>query len=471
MAHEVIMPQLGLSMDNGRIIRWLKGSGQRVQTGEVLLEVESDKAILEVEAIHSGILQTLKGPEDSLIPVGATIAYLLEDGEVLPPKSRELRSTIPASSSSSERLSYTASESSIKETPILRDHDHPRSSPAARRRAKELGLDWQLATGTGPDGRIKESDILQLAARKEIVSVPSEVISPIPKMKINISPIARNIAEAVGLDLEEFAMQHPGKRLEREDVYQAIKETLDQARKLSKKGQLVAGPISHRVPINDLRRIIAERMANSAHSTAPVTLMTEADATEIVKILENLKTDASHFRIPSYNAILAKLVSIALSEHPDLNSRMEGDTLVYWETVNIGIAVDTTRGLVVPVIHDAQTKSLFDLSEEMEKLLARASTGKAMPDELKGSTFTITNLGMYEITSFTPIINTPECAVLGVGRLAQKMVITKGEPAIRTMLPLNLTFDHRIVDGAPAARFLQKVKHLIEQPYLWWQLR
>jgi pyruvate dehydrogenase E2 component (dihydrolipoamide acetyltransferase) len=171
--------------------------------------------------------------------------------------------------------------------------------------------------------------------------------------------------------------------------------------------------------------------------------------------------------VPSYNVLIAKLVAAALMEHPHLNASLDGDELVYWNTVNIGIAVDTERGLVVPVVPDVQEKSIRQLAPAVNDLLSRAADGKALPDELTGGTFTITNLGYLDIDAFTPIINPPECAVLGVGRLLEKMVVVDGEPAIRTMVALSLTFDHRLVDGAPAARFLQRVKQYIEQPYLW----
>jgi pyruvate dehydrogenase E2 component (dihydrolipoamide acetyltransferase) len=208
-------------------------------------------------------------------------------------------------------------------------------------------------------------------------------------------------------------------------------------------------------------------MALSAYTTAAVTLTTKADATELVRIREILKADGQSETVPSYNVLIACLVARALVEHPALNASIEGQEIVYWETANIGIAVDTPRGLVVPVLRDVQDKSVRAIAKQANDLLHRAAEGKAFPDELTGSTFTITNLGTYDIDAFTPIINPPECAVLGVGRLVKENLVVDDQPAIRTMLALSLTFDHRLVDGAPAARFLQRVKHFIERPYLW----
>jgi pyruvate dehydrogenase E2 component (dihydrolipoamide acetyltransferase) len=223
------------------------------------------------------------------------------------------------------------------------------------------------------------------------------------------------------------------------------------------------------LPISTVRRTIADRMATSAHTVAPVTLTTEADATELVRLRKQLKDDGSQ-PAPSYNDLMARLVAQALLEHPMVNARFDGDTIVQAATANIGVAVDTDRGLLVPVLRDVQTKTLRQIARESAALVERARTGRISPDDLHGGTFTITNLGMYEIDAFTPIINLPECAILGVGRIVPKQVVVDAEAervAIRQMAFLSLTFDHRLVDGAPAARFLQRVKQYVEKPYLW----
>jgi pyruvate dehydrogenase E2 component (dihydrolipoamide acetyltransferase) len=228
-------------------------------------------------------------------------------------------------------------------------------------------------------------------------------------------------------------------------------------------------PVGQATPITSVRRTIAERMATSAHSVAAVTLTTEADATELVRLREQLESDAAQ-PLPAYNDVLAKLVAQALTEHPALNARWEGDTILQATTVNIGIAVDTERGLLVPVLRDVQSKSLRQIAGESAALIDRARSGRITADEMQGGTFTITNLGMYEVDAFTPIINLPECAILGVGRIVPKQVVVDAEAervAIRHMAFLSLTFDHRLVDGAPAARFLQRVKQYVEKPYLW----
>ena len=225
------------------------------------------------------------------------------------------------------------------------------------------------------------------------------------------------------------------------------------------------------IPISRTRNTIAERMAASSNTTAPVTLTTEVDATELAKLRKQLKGDNPAGRpVPSYNDLLAKLCSVALAEHPMLNARFEGDEIVQSAAVNIGLAVDTERGLLVPVIRDVAAKNLRQIAGESAALIEATRAGTMQADSLSGGTFTISNLGMYEIDAFTPIINLPQCAILGVGRIVPKVVVIDAESeqtAIRHMLFISLTFDHRLVDGAPAGRFLQRIKQFIEQPYLW----
>ena len=484
-AHEIVMPQLGLSMDSGQIIQWLKNSGDLVRQGEILLEVESDKSVVEVEAVTGGRLHIVHGPEAGQVKVGQVIGYLLAEG-VEPPDSRQPAggALLPAREAAAAAPGTVVS-SLTPVAPVDGKRRLP-STPAARRRAAELGVDWRLATPSGLRGQIREPDVIALA---EVLATakPAPTAQPRAIPEISITPVAQRLAEATGLDLAVLSQAHPGERLEREDVEQALRQAVAEAQQATLAPQRAAAPetvdatrpawpldeIQHGLParhepVSLLRRIVAERMAASAHTGAAVTLMTKADATELVRLRDALKEDGSVQPVPSYNVLLAALVARALVEHPLLNATLNGDEIIFWGIANIGIAVDTARGLVVPVLHDAAAKTLALLAAEAEDLLARAATGKAQPDELTGGTFTITNLGAQEIDFFTPLINPPQCAVLGVGRLNKEWVVGEGDqPVARSMLPLSLTFDHRLVDGAPAARFLKRVKQFVEQPYLW----
>jgi pyruvate dehydrogenase E2 component (dihydrolipoamide acetyltransferase) len=462
MAYEVVMPRLGWNMESGALSSWRKKDGDFVNPGDILFEVESEKAVQEVEAVESGILRI---PPDSpglsqVVPVGTLLAYLLLPGEALP-----VPITNPATPNpviiSSAPLTATLAD-------IPTHSGRKAISPRAARLAAELGIDWSILQGSGRTGRIVERDVRQ-AALLLTTAAPAEV---------EASPLARRLAQEMGLDLAHLAAQMPGKRIERADVETAIRSTLQAVahpnRLASEKagGKTFARTVQ---PVSSVRRLTAGRLASSAHSAAAVTLTTEADATELVQLRRQLNEDGASL-VPTYTDLMVCLVAHALVEHPQLNAHFEGEMnhpsamIVQPGVVNIGIAVDTERGLLVPVLPAVQTKSLRQIAQESEVLIEKARSGKIHPDEMKDGTFTITNLGMYDIDAFTPIINLPECAVLGVGRIVPKQVVVDADTeqlAIRHMLFLSLTFDHRLVDGAPAARFLQRVKQLIEKPYLW----
>ena len=279
------------------------------------------------------------------------------------------------------------------------------ASPRARRAAAELGVDWRRLVGSGRGGRILERDITGAGLRSQ----------------------AR--AEAP---------QAPGVRLE----------------------------------FNGIRRLTAERMALSARTVAPVTLTTEADATPLVRLREQALAERQHEpeRVPGYTDVLVKIAAIALAEQPALNASLTEDGLIQHRDINIGIAVETDTGLVAPVVRGADSMSVEAIARESRRLIEAARSATIRADNLAGATFTITNLGMYDVDAFTPIINLPQCAILGLGRIVARPVVmdeNTDEIAVRRMLTLSLTFDHRLVDGAPAARFLQRIKHLVERPTLW----
>lgn len=461
MAFEVVMPRLGWNMEEGALATWRKRDGDLVEAGEILFEVESDKAVQEVEALDSGVLRIPPDspPPGQQVPVGTLLAYLAKPGEAIAFGASASATAAPASVQVSAAPAAAPIEQAF--TPQRPGRERPAVSPRAARVASELGVDWTTLKGSGRTGRIVERDVRQAAALAQVAV--SSVGGTLPG-EARVSPVARRVAEELGVDLAQLAAQMPGKRIERADVEAAVKQAMPVT-------AVPAAPTlaARSVPITQVRRMTAERMASSAHTTAPVTLTTEVDATELVRLRNQLKGDGAQV-VPSYTDLLGKLVARALMEHPQVNARFEGESIVQSATVNMGIAVDTERGLLVPVVRDVQAKSLRQIAQESATLIERAKSGRISQDELHGGTFTITNLGMFEIDAFTPIINLPECAILGVGRIVPKQVVVDVEAervAIRHMLALSLTFDHRLVDGAPAARFLQRVKQYVEKPYLW----
>lgn len=459
MAIEIVMPKLGWTMEEGVLVEWIKQDGDSVAPGDILFTVESDKALQEIEAFDAGILRIPPDspPTGSTIKIGVLLAYIVEPGETPPFElagaavAAPVAKSVSAPAPSPQTLASGAPQISNGEARSA--NGQPAISPRARRVAGELGVDWTRILGSGRTGRIVERDVRAAAAQPVAPAVPASTA-------VELTPVARRAAQELGVDLNQLAAQFPGKRITREDVEAAAQTPAPQT---------PAAEMGTRQAISNVRRVIAKRLAESAHTTAPVTLTTEVDATELVRLRGQLKTDTSR-PAPSYNDLLAKLVAHALQEHPLLNARFDGDEIVQHRAVNIGIAVDTERGLLVPVIQDVGNKSLRAIAAASAELIERARTGTQRPGDLQGGTFSITNLGMYEIDAFTPIINLPECAILGVGRIVPRQVVVDVEAeklAIRHMMFLSLTFDHRLVDGAPAARFLQRVKQFIEQPYLW----
>lgn len=263
------------------------------------------------------------------------------------------------------------------------------------------------------------------------------------------SPAARRLAQEHGIDLSRVKGTGPGGRISERDVLAYLEA-------------LKAAPAGRSIPFLGMRQAIAQRMVESLQTMAQVTLMTEADVTELVRLRERLR---KRFEV-SYTDLIIKTVATALREHPYLNATLVGEEIRLLSEIHIGMAVALEDGLIVPVIRDADKKSLEEIARETKRLAEAARAGTLTVDEVTGSTFTITNLGMYDIDGFTPIINPPECAILGVGRIVEKPAVYGGEIVKRSMMTLSLTFDHRLVDGAPAAAFLQRVKELLETPSL-----
>ena len=439
MAIELVMPRLGWTMEEGTLVEWLKQDGDQIEVGDMVFAVESDKALNEVEALDAGILRIPPNSPapGSVLKVGTLLAYLLEPGEEMPTAAAPPTAPEQAAAAPAPALQAPVSTDTAKK------RSGPSSSPRARRLAAELGVDWTQLEGSGRSGRIIERDIRAAAQKPEV----------------RVSPVARRLATELGVDLTQLAAARPGKRIERADVEAAAQAPRPEPDQV--------------VPLSPVRKITAERMLASARTSAPVTLTSEVDATELVRLRSQLKNDSSTAArpLPSYTDLLVKAAAEALSEHPELNARLQDDgEIALSAAVHVGIAVDTQRGLLVPVLRNAQEKTLRQIAAESAALIEAAAEGQLGPDALRGGTFTLTNLGMYEIDAFTPIINLPECAILGVGRIAPKQVVVDAGAErleIRQMMFLSLTFDHRLVDGAPAARFVQRLKQLIEQPYLW----
>ncbi|MBK9711878.1 MAG: 2-oxo acid dehydrogenase subunit E2 [Kouleothrix sp.] len=488
MAKELFIPQLGQTVEQVTIVRWLAADGVQVERGQELLEVETDKAVFPVEATGKGYLHIGPFKEGDVVPVLQVVATIGKQDE-------RWEGTGDRGQGTGDRGQGTVDVTPVTGPEILTPD--PRSlipsaaarlfaSPRARRLAAERRVDIAVVAPTGAEGaRVVERDVLAY-------------LHQLPKA----TPVAQKLAASAGVDLRATTGTGSDGRITRGDVERTLRDgpttndqrpttggifetqhsTLNTQHSELTNGEawpaanspVVIGPSSpevvERVPLKGVRAIIADRMGASVHTTARVTLMMEVDATELVAMRERLKArvSAAWGFAPGYNDLLAKIVAAALRAFPYMNARLAGDAIERLGQINLGMAVDTERGLLVPVIRDADRKGLRQLGGEFRAQVERARAARSLPDELTGGTFTITNLGMYDVDAFTPVINLPEAAILGVGRIVRKPVVLDGSDAavVRSMWTLSLVFDHRLVDGGPAARFLQHIKSLIEEPYL-----
>ena len=441
MAKVVVMPKLGLTMTEGTVSKWLKKVGDAVSEGEPLFEVETDKLTNTIEASASGVLRHLFVEEGVTVPVLEKVAVIAAADEDI---AGLLGGAAPAPAAAAAPAPAAAPAASPAEK---KAGGRVIASPAAKKLAKEKGIDLTLVTGTGPNGRITEDDVKNYTPAPAAPAAPAA--EEVPKVKA--SPLAAAVAADLGLDLEKIGAKD---RVLAEDILRYLESTREKAEE---------APKEELVPMNGMRKAIAKNMLNS-HMTSPtVTANLSVDMSAMKAYREQLK--AKEIKV-SYTDLLVKFVAKALTEYPLLTCSVEDNKIRYKHYVNMGVAVALDNGLVVPNVTDADKKSLTEISAEIKELAKLAREGGLPMEKLRGGTFTITNLGMYGIESFTPIINQPEVAILGVTTMEDRAVVRGGEIVIRPMMTLSLTFDHRVVDGSVAAEFLQRVKNLLENPAL-----
>jgi pyruvate dehydrogenase E2 component (dihydrolipoamide acetyltransferase) len=324
------------------------------------------------------------------------------------------------------------------------------ASPRARMRARELGIELARLTGSGPNGRIVEDDVLLAAP----AAAPAEAAEPAER--VFATPLARRLAVEHGVSIAEVQGTGPGGRVTQDDVLKLAERR-------------AAAPTEGVAALSRVRRITADRMLQSARAVARVTLTLEADLSEAARFRQQIQPEFARLGVPKlpWDALIARAAGLALVEHPAVNAQwVEGQGLRTSPAVHVGIAVALDpEGLVVPVLRDAHLRSLRELTADLLGLVEKAQANRLTPAEMQGGTFTITNLGQYRVDAFTPIINPPEAAILGVGRIALKPAVVEGRVEPRTQCTLSLSFDHRVVDGAPAAAFLARLAELLERPY------
>lgn len=433
MSIPIAIPRLGWNMEEGTFLEWRKRNGDLIRPGDVLYVIESEKAAEEIETLDGGILgipASAPQPGDK-VQVGQVIAHLLAQGETIAEQD-------PAPARKDRSLA----------APVL----PPAASPSARRLARQMGVDLVQLTSSGL-GTIGEKVVRarstveapdRAPARTELESRPA---APANRRRIAISPRARRVARELGVDWQELSGSGSSGRIRERDIRGAS-------------GQVAAGRL---IPHTPVRLAIAARMVASVTQAAPVTLYMRVDADMLVGQRERLKAASFGEPVPTYTDMLVKVVAGELRRQPLLHAQWRDKGLFLPERIAIAFAVDTEYGLFAPVIRDPDRLTLADIAHKSSALTARARAGKLSADDLRDATFTVTNLGMHGVEEFTPIITPPQCAVLGLGRIARMPAIVGNAVMARHQLPLSLTFDHRIVDGAPAARFLDSVRDVVEK--------
>jgi pyruvate dehydrogenase E2 component (dihydrolipoamide acetyltransferase) len=379
MSKEFVMPKLGMTMEEGTVTKWLKKEGDKVTKGEPIVEVMTDKVNMEVESPYDGTLLKIVAQEGEVVPILKPIAIIGEQGEEVKVQEIPPQETVPQT-------------------------EEIKASPAAKRLAKELGVDITVIKGTGPGGRIVEDDVKAYAESiKKEVSIPTPQPQPVAPIGEVISPVRREISQKLSM-------------IYREAVH--------------------------------------------------ITLEFTAEVDSIVEIRERLKQKAEvkNLAVPTFNDLFVRIVSLVLKDYPNLNAHFDGEKLIKFDTVNMGVAVAVKEGLLVPIVKEAEKKNIFEIAKITSDLVKRTREGKILPDELSGGTFTITNLGMYGIDFFTPILNPPQVAILGIGKI--KETLKPGDKVVKEVV-LSLSVDHRVVDGAPAAMFLRDLGDALKDPILF----
>ncbi len=422
MATNFTMPQLGLTMTEGTVGKWFKQVGEKVTAGEILAEISTDKITNQIEAPVDGVLLAVLVPEGGVAPVQAVLAVIGAPGEKIDAAVAEVAAAPAQAAPAQAAAAAPAAAPAAGDGRVI-------ASPLAKKIAREKGIDLALVTGTGPNGRVVEQDILDYAARQAAA----------PKA----SPLAAKIAAEHGVDLAAIAT---GTRIMAADVRAAV-----------------PAPAPAAIPLTGMRKIIAERMSLSWQTAPHVNLTVEVDMSAAGRLKDTLAAAGAK---ASFTEIIVKCAAKALGEFPMVNASLVNGAIVQHESVNIGVAVALENGLIVPVVKNAAAKTVGQIREDIASLSAKAREGRLGPDDYTGGTFTVTNLGMFGTDHFTPIINPPESAILGVCRVVKRPVVIGDDIVVRPMANLCLSFDHRLVDGALAARFMARVRSLMEEPLL-----
>ena len=449
MGQNVLMPKLGQTVEESTIVRWLKNEGDRIAKGETIFEIETDKAVLEVESFYDGTLLRIYVEEGRAVPVQSVVAYVGEPGESAPeppavaaakPKPKPAAAAKPSPVPGSVSAPPATTASSVTAAPpavAVAATPGPtrfKISPRARRLARERVIDPTPIRGTGSGGRVVERDVwAYLEARGYD--------------RIRVTPTAKLLAAKEGLNLLDIRGTGVSGRITVADIERAVAEKPK--------------------PMSKMRQTIARRLTQSFTTTPHFFVTVSVDVTDLLALRRELRKSEVRLSVTDF---LLKAVALSLQEYPTVNSTSDGVNVQWHSHVNLGVAVALDAGLVVPVIPAAEELSLSEMHDLAGELIAKARDGKLRPDEMTGGTFTISNMGMLDVENFTAIINPGESAILAVSSIIETPAVRKGEVVVRSVVKMTLSADHRIVDGAVAARFINAIKVKLEDLELWKRL-
>ena len=480
MSTEFIMPKLGLTMEEGTILEWLVEDGAEITAGMPVLRIETDKVESDVESPGSGRFHRL-GTQGEAYPCGALIGYLLADGEEIP-VSKSPTGATPAVTASP---TSSASPTSAPVTSVQRQ-GRQFASPNARRVAEELGIDINTVIGTGPDGRVVSEDVEEAhknpqALRVVAVSAAAAVatvatVAPIFSSNGNVlaTAAARQLADLLGIDLSQVPYDAQDGRITKDGVATYVRSRLSvpspsTAPAPSAVQQSALAPASQTPTslkkISGMRGTIAKRMHSSLQEMAQLTLHMDADFDAVVKDRDERKGAGGTASLPGFTDYIIAATARALKLHPIVNSQVTAEGIALLPEIHVSMAVALDEGLIVPVIKNTTSLDLSSLASETKRLSGAARDGKLTLSELEGGTFSVSTLGMFGVDGFTPVINPPNTAILGVGRLRDDVVVNaKGKVSTVKRMTLSLTWDHRVFDGAPAAEFCKSIVDLLADP-------
>jgi len=437
---EIVMPRMGLTMEEGTILAWLKQPGELVQAGEILLEIETDKASVEIEAPTSGVLSQVIGQPGEVFPIGAVIGYLAPEG---------VQATQPTKT-------VTLDDHQEKPSTIKEYSDKVRASPAARHLARTQGINLSQIQGSGPSGRVVAWNVRQAMQQSSIHAAAES----------KVSPLAQRVAGTLGIDPSLVSGSGPGGRVMRKDIESTTGHPTSHR---EEKKSVLPLPGTDFYPATRQQQIMAERMVSSFRQAPHFYLHVEVDARRLTALRHNLlpileKRFDVHL---TFTDLLVKFLALTLPKHPRLLAQwVDEKGYQQFQHANIGLAMDTPHGLIVPVIFNADQLSLVEIARQRTDLASRAQNGKLTPHELELGVITLTNLGMFGVDSFNAILNPPQAAILAVGRIKERPLAVDGELIAAPTLKLSLSVDHRVLDGATAARFLGELAELLENPDL-----